>query len=237
MLGRDLSTSYIGSPVDSYTEDRLVTSAICVPGTNQVRFTLDDRSAVMFDYFYSRWSNWSNINALSSVIYTDVHAYLNEYEQVVIETPGRYIDISSPVLLGVTTGWINFAGLQGFERFYECYLLGVFYSPFKLNVSIGYDYNSSPEQNILITPDNYNPNWGGEAVWGGGQPWGGPGNKFSARFFPKRQKCQSFQLTMEEVYDSTQGVMPGAGFTLSGMNLIIGQKRGSRTQSAKRSFG
>lgn len=237
MLGRDLSTSFIGAPVQVYTEGLEVTSGMCIPGTNQVRFTLDNNTAVMYDYFYARWSNWDQINATSSVIYTDVQAYLNPFQQVVIETPNRFIDISSPVLLGITTGWINLSGVQGFERFYHAFLLGVYYTPFKLNVSLAYDYNDSAMQNIIVSPDNNTPAYGDEAQWGGGQPWGGPGNKFSVRIFPKKQKCESFKLTLEEVYDSTYNITPGKGLTLSGMNLIVGQKKGSRTQSAKRSFG
>lgn len=237
LLGRDLSTTYIGAAVESYTQDQTVTSALCIPGTNQVRFTLGDKTAVMYDYFFNRWSNWANINALSSVVWNELHTYLNPFEQVVQETPNQYIDISSPVTWQITTGWINLAGLQGFERFYEAYLLGVYYTPFKLNVEIAYDYNASARQSIILIPDNATPNYGGEAAWGTGGPWGGPGNIFEERFFPKKQKCESFQVTITEIYDASLGVTPGNGLTLSGMNLIIGQKRGFRTQSAKRSFG
>ena len=55
--------------------------------------------------------------------------------------------------------------------------------------------------------------------------------------FNQIQKCQSFQISMQEVYDSTMGQTAGAGLTLSGLQLSVGVKRGTRTQSAAKSFG
>ncbi len=237
MLGRNLETTYIGSPVESYTQGNNVTSALCIPETNQVRFTLDNKTAVLYDYFYNRWSNWSNITAVSSIILDNVQAYLNTNGVVVKETPNAFLDLSHPVLLGLQTGWINIAGLQGYERFYFGYLLGTYLSPFKLNVQLAYDYNPSAIQNIVISPDNFEPTWGGLANWGSGKLWGGPGAVFEARFFPTTQKCSSFQVTIQEQYDPSLGPIAGAGLTLSGINLIAGMKKGYRVQKAAKSFG
>ena len=236
LLGRDLQTMYIGAAVESYTQGQIVTSALCIPGTNQVRFTLDNLTGVMYDYFFQRWSNWNNINAISSVVYAGVQAYLNTYNQVVVETPGLYKDLSHKVLLSLTTGWINLAGLQGFERFYQLFLLGQYIQPFALNVQLAYDYNPSPTQSTIVTPEQLQSTWGSEAAWGTGGPWGNGSNAFEARVFPDRQKCESFQVTINElaVPGSNDN---GAGLTLSGMNLIVGMKRGYRTQAASRSFG
>jgi hypothetical protein len=139
--------------------------------------------------------------------------------------------------MSLTTAWINIAGQQGYERFYFGYLLGSYYTPFTLNTQIAFDYNPSAVQAITIQPNNYVAPWGGEAQWGSGGPWGGPGNVFEARFFPNQQKCESFQITINEVYDASLGVSPGQGLSLSGLNLIVGVKRGFRTQKAGRSFG
>jgi hypothetical protein len=135
--------------------------------------------------------------------------------------------------------WTNIAGLQGFERFYFMNLLGTYYTPFKLNVSMAYNYNSSAVQSTLVSPvNNYGGPWGGVPAWGGGTNWGNSeGNVFTARVFPVNQKCQSFQISLQEVYDSTLGVAAGAGLTLSGIALTVGVKKGTRTQSAARSFG
>lgn len=236
LLGRDLQTSYVGAAVESYTQGQIVTSALCIPGTNQVRFTLDNLTSVMYDYFFQRWSNWNNINAVSSVVYTGVQAYLNTFNQVVVETPGIYKDLSHKVLLSLTTGWINLAGLQGFERFYQLFLLGQYLQPFALQVQLAYDYNPSPTQSTIVTPEQAPSTWGSEAAWGTGGPWGNGSNAFEARVFPNIQKCESFQVTINELSVAATNDN-GAGLTLSGMNLLVGTKRAYRTQAASRSFG
>ena len=236
MLGRGLDTTYIGAAVEAYNS-QTIQSAQTIPGTNQVRFILESGVTLVYDYFFDQWSTFTNVNAISATLYQGYHTYLNTFGVVYQEKPGTYVDGSVPVLLSLTSAWINIAGLQGFERFYFMYLLGTYISPFKLNVTLSYDYNPSPTQTIVVTPDNNNPNWGGDANWGSNTQWGGPGNVFEARIFPQVQKCESFQVSIQEVYDSTLGFQPGQGLSLSGMNLIAGMKRGFRTQQSKRSFG
>jgi len=223
LLGRDLSTSYIGSDVEAYN-DALVQSAVNVPGTNQVRFTLDVGVTLMYDYFYEQWGTFNGVPAISSTLYQNLHTYINDEGQVFQERPGTYLDGSRPVLMKFTTSWINVAGLQGFMRAYQLYLLGVYYSPHKLNVSLAYDYNSSPTQTSVIAPKNYAPPWGGEQLWGSGAAWGGPGNLEQWRVFLSTQKCESIQITVSESYDSTFGVAAGVGFSLSQINLEVGLK-------------
>lgn len=236
LLGRDLQTAYIGAPVETYN-NQVVMSATAIPGTNQVRLILDNNITLVFDYFFNQWSTHTNVNAISATLHQGLHTYLNSYGMVFQETPNLYKDGSIPVLMNLTTSWINVASVQGYERFYFAYLLGTYLSPFKLNVTLAYDYNPSASQAIIVTPDLFSPAWGGEANWGSGGPWGGPGNVFEARLFPQQQKCESFQVSIQEVYDLLLGANPGAGLTLSGMNLIVGMKKGYRTQSAKKSYG
>lgn len=236
LLGRDLSTTYIGAPVEQYNSN-IVKSATAIPGTNQVRFVLDNNITLMYDYFFNQWATHTNINAISATLYQGAHTYLNNFAQVFQETENLYLDGSRPVLLSLTTSWLNLAGLQGYERFYFANLLGTYYTPFNLNVQFAYDYNPSPTKAVKVIPDNFSKPCGGEALWGSGGPWGGPGNVFTARIFPEKQKCQSFQVTVQEVYDPSMGQAAGQGLSLSGLALIVGVKKGYRTQSAKKSFG
>lgn len=236
LLGRDLSTNYIGAPVEKYNSNT-VKSAQAIPGTNQVRFILDNNITLMYDYYFNQWGTFTNLQAISATLWQSAHTYLNEFGQIYQETPGTYLDGSTPVLLSMVSAWINLAGLQGFERFYFANLLGTYYTPYKLSVGLAYDYNPSYTQIITVVPDNYAPSWGNEAVWGSGQAWGGPGNVFTARLFPERQKCQSFQISIQELYDNSFSVPAGQGLTLSGLALIVGVKKGFRTQSAAKSFG
>lgn len=224
LLGRDLSTSYIGAAVEKFTEAATVLSAVNVPGTNQVRFTLDSGITLMYDYYYGEWGTFINIPALSSTLYQSLHTYMNSFGQVFQETPGSYLDGSNPVLISFTTSWLNLAGLQGYERAYFFYLLGKYITPHKLAVQISYDYNPSPTQQSIITPDNYAPPWGSETLWGGSSYWGGQSNVEQWRVFLQQQKCEAFQVTINELFDPEFNTLAGAGLTLSGLALVVGLK-------------
>ena len=225
LLGRDLSTNYIGAPVEAYNLDE-VNSALTIPGTNQVRFMLDGGVTLMFDYFYGQWGTFNNIPSISSTLFQGLHTYINRFGQVFQETPNTYLDGSSPVQIKVKTSWVNLAGLQGFQRLYFFYLIGTYFSPHKLKVDIGYDYAPYPTQQTLITPINYAPAYGVDPIYGSGDPYGGAPNLEQWQVFAQRQLCQAFQITITEIYDPSFSIPAGAGLTLSGLDLVIGGKKG-----------
>jgi hypothetical protein len=237
LLGRDLSTNYIGAPVENLTTGATVLSALAIPGTNQVRFTLDSGITLMYDYYFAQWGSFYGIPGISSTLYQSLHTYINASGAVFQETPGLYLDASNPVLMQFTTGWLDITGLQGLQRAYFFYILGQYITPHKLNISIAYDYNPAPTQVTLLTPDNYNKPWGGDALWGSGDTWGGTSTVENWRVFLQQQKCRSFQIAIQELYDPSLGVPAGAGLTLSGLNLVIGSKKGFATLRPSRSVG
>lgn len=242
LLARDLSTMYIGADVESYTLNATVLSSLNIPGTNQVRYTMSTGIVLMYDYYYNKWGTFSGIPALSSTLYQGLHTFINSNSQVYQESPGTYLDGSNPVLMSFTTGWINIAGIQGYLRAYWFFLLGQYLSPHKLMMTIAYDYNPAPAQGTLISPTNFAPNYGGpqsdgqQTVYGTGT-YGGPGGIENWRIFLDRHRCTAFQITLQEIYDPSFGFPPGAGLTLSGLNLVYAIKKGWRTISAANSAG
>lgn len=237
LLGRDLSTNYIGAPVEAYNA-ATVLSANAIPGTNQVRFTLDNGITLMYDYYYNQWGVFKGISAISSTLYQGMHTYLNSHGQVFQENINSSLDGSNPVLIDFTTPWIKTAGIQGYQRFWEMLLLGEYLSPFKLNVQFCYDYNPTPTQATIVTPLSPGSKYGSQSgPYGSGSPYGGNPTKFEARLFPQTQKCESFQVIVTEIYDPQYGIAAGAGLTLTSMDFKMGIKKGTRTSSAQRSFG
>lgn len=226
LLGRDLSTSYIGAPVEAYNDFR-VKAAVAVPGTNQVRFTLDNGITLMYDYYYDQWGEFFGIPGISSTLYEDLHTYIDEDGKVFQETPGLYLDGSNPVLMGFKTAWIKLAGLQGYQRAYFFQLLGTYLSPHKLSLSIAYDYSPSAIQNVLISPQNYVGTWGEGPTWGLPSPWGGDSLE-QWKVNLQKQQCESFQITFQEIFDASYGVQAGAGVSLSGINCLVGLKKGAK---------
>jgi len=228
LLGRDFSTNYIGAPVEAYNNSEVI-SAITVPGTNQVRFTLDTGEILVYDYFFNQWSTFEGIPALSSVVYQGKHTFIDKYSRTFKEKSDYYLDGGTPVTMKFKTAWFKMAGLQGFQRAYYFMLLGKYLSPHKLALSIGFDYNPNPAQVAIVSPENFSGYWGDIALWGNEGPWGGGSQVEQWRIFLTQQKCQSFQISLQEFYDPTIGPVAGAGFTLSGLNLIIGVKKGWNT--------
>lgn len=232
LLGRDLSTSYIGAEVQAYNA-LPVQAAVAVPETNQVRFTLDGMT-LMYDYYYKQWGTFS-VNGISSVIYRGFHTNLNQYGQIYQQRPGTYLNLSYPVLMKWTTGWIHLADVQGYQRAYFFYLLGKYYSPHQMYLRISYDYQDSAVQSVLVTPDLFSPTM--PSSFGVPTPLGSNGDIENWRIFFERQQCQAFKIAFEEVYDPSLGAPPGAGLTLSGINLVVGLKKGYRPITAAQSAG
>lgn len=243
LLGRDLSTSYIGAPVEELTTGVKITSALAIPGTNQVRFAVGYTSSgptiiLMYDYFYQQWGSFVGNPITSSTLFNNLQTTHNYLTGIITqELPGSYKDISNPVLMSFTTSWIAIAGILGFQRAYFLFLLGKFISPHKLNIGLAYDFNPAITQQVLITPNNYNNAYGGDPLFGSTSPWGGNENVEKWRIMFQRQKCDSIQLTMSESYDPSYGIDAGEGLTLSGLNFIIGVKKVYNTIPASLTAG
>lgn len=247
LLGRGLDTQYIGSPVEEFTQfdkefsvQPLANSAVSVPGTNQIRFTMSTGSTLMYDTYYGQWGTFTGVPAVASTLFQGMHTYIDKFGRAYQETQGLYLDGSNPVLMNFTTSWLNLAGLQGYQRAYFFYLLGTFITPHKLQLGIAYDYNPAVTQVSTISPTNYSTAFGAgpsQSPFGQGTPFGGPSTLENWRVFLAQQRCQAFQITLQELYDGSQGVPAGAGLTLSGITIVTGFKKGFRPIGQGHSVG
>lgn len=239
LLDRSLGTTYIGSAVEEYNAGR-VEDAHNIPENNQVRFILDTGITLMYDYFYDQWGTFTGVPAISSCLFEGMHSFINEFGAVYQERVGHYLDGSNPVLMSFRTGPLRLGDLQNYQRAYFFYLLGTYLSPHKLHVNIFYDYENNPSQSFIISPTNYSSPYGSgssQSPFGQGNPFGGPSNLEDWRIFLQRQRCMAFAIEIQEVFDSTFGVTAGAGFNLSGLNVVMGFKQGFRPQSSQHSVG
>lgn len=234
-LGRDLSTQYLGAPVEKFNAST-VGSAVNVPKTNEVRFTLNTGQMLMEDYYYSQWGTFVGAPAISSCIFQGYHTFINSTGGVFQETPGIYLDGSNPVLMSFLTGHIKLAGVSGYQRLWEIQLLGTYFSPHLLNFELGYNFGPISEQ-ALITPINQTGNYGSDDLFGQTTPYGGPGDLEQWRIQPSTELCQAFQVSLTEIYDPSYGMPAGAGFNLSAMTCVVGVNRGYRPVKATETVG
>lgn len=236
LLGRDLSTSYIGADVQGLTQNATVQSAVNIPGANEVRFTMSSGITLVYNYYYSKWGTFVGVPAISSTLYQGLHTYINQYGQVLQESPGIYLDGTNPVLIAFTTGWIGLSGIRGYQRIYEFSFIGTYFSPHKLAIQVAYDYNP-PSHQALYTPSNFSPVYGADPIYGGLTPYGGPSNIENFRIHAQRQLCKSFQISVQEVFDPSFGVQAGAGVSLSGINMVMDLKKGWAPTPGSQSVG
>ncbi len=240
LLGRGLQTEYVGAPVQDLTTGATVLSAVNVPETNQVRFTLDTGVTLMYDYYYDQWGSFTGVPSLSSCIFQGLHTFINDSAQIYQENPGTYLDGSNPVLMAFQTGPLRLGDLQNYQRVYFFYLLGTYISPHRLVVGMNFDYEGSPSQTVIISPTNFSTTYGdgaSQSPYGQGDPYGGPSNLEVWRIFPERQRCMAMGISVQEVFDPTFSTAAGAGLTLSGINMVMGFKKAFRPQPNVNSAG
>jgi hypothetical protein len=217
MLGRDFNVTYIGAPVEAYNAFA-VTSATLVVNTNQVRFTLENNKALVYDYFHQRWSTFSNISAVDACIYNGVYTYASPNADIMGES-ANFTDAGSFIPMSIESSWISLINIQGFERFYKMIILGSYKNSCKFKVSFAYDFNSAYTSEVIIDAGSIleTPVYG-EGVYGTTTPYGGNDPLFRWRIFPKIQKCDSFRFKIEDI---NSGV-PGESFSLSNFAAEVG---------------
>lgn len=239
LLDRSLNVTYIGKDVESYNGS-IVTSAVNVPGTTQIRFSLNTGEVLVYDYFFGQWDTFNQQSVtptiISACVYEELHTYLNSNGQVYQESPGEYLDGTNPVLMQFTTGPIYLNGVSGYQRAVALVLTGSYLSPTQLVVQIAFNFGSYTQQ-YIITPTNATGVYGSDAIYGQTSPLGGPGPLMQWRIPLEMQLCQSFQISAQEVYDPSIGQPAGAGFTLSNINCEILVKSGRRPLPAAQTQG
>lgn len=229
--------AYLGAAVEEFTLAGTANSALAIPETTQIRMTMDDNQILMMDYFNNnQWGTFKGVSPISSTLYNNSHTILDKYGNVLQEAPGKYLDGTAPVLLQFQTGWINVAGVSGYQRIYELIFLGRFLSPANIIVNIAYDFRQ-PIQQSIITPTNYTGVYGSDSLYGQTSPFGGEGPVLQWRVQLDKQKCQTFQITMQEQFDPSFGTVAGAGFTLTGVTGVIDIKKGYRPIKAANTVG
>lgn len=236
LLGRNLQPMYIGAPVERLVLGNTVTAASIIPGTTQARFKMNTGITLMYDYFYKQWGWFTNTNAISATLYNGLDTYLDPFGRIAQETPELYLDISTPISMYALSNWIQLQGLSGYQRFLELQILGSYISPHNLNMQFGYDFGPLSEQ-AIIEPINGTGTFGSDQLFGQTSPFGGPGSLEQWRTQIANQQCQSFQISIQEVYDSTQGMPAGAGLTLSAFTAIVGVTKGYRPVRAAQTVG
>ncbi len=247
LLSRGMALEYIGSEVEAFNND-VVTSAKLISYTNQIRFTLNSGVTLVYDYFVSQWSVFTNINAVSSTVTAqDTFTYLKSNGLALQETVGQFSDNGSFIKLRIVTSWLSLAGIQGFQRIYKALILGQYFGPHKLQVQFAYDFNPITTQSTYIDAARaLNSNiYGSDPLYGINSSYGGQYPTYQWRVFTDRQVCEAIQITIEDIavvgnFTNNQGLVSQVDYnqslSLSAISLELGMKKGLNKMPGNRSF-
>jgi len=196
MLDRGLAVSYIGAPVEDYN-DKMITSAVLNPDKNHIRLTLDNSTTLVYDYFVGNWSVFTNIAAVDSTLWKNDHAYIRSSGQVMVENDSLFKDNGTPISMKFETTWLNFGGIQGFQRLWSFYILGDWKSDHRLKVKIYYDFNNNTPEEIIVSPTELSLY--GTGTYGSEAVYGGTFTPYQYQVKPSRQKCTSIKISVEDI--------------------------------------
>lgn len=229
LLNRSLETVYIGSPVEAYNGLN-VTSAEMVDDENQIRF-LTGEECLVFDYFYGKWSVFTNHAGTEAVTWrtNNRYIYLRTDGRVFMQSTG-YLDDNATITMRITTGWIKTNGLQGLQRVRRAFILGDWASSHTLRTQIAYDYeqffNEQHTWNYIsaLGVTDY-----GDTSPYGQELYGGLGSAtYQFRMHLKQQKNQSLRFRIEDVSST------GEAYSISSLMLEVGVKGTSAKLEAAR---
>lgn len=222
LLDRSLSSTYIGAAVEAYNS-QIVTSAVLIQSTNQIRFTTEASDCLVYDYLYDQWSIFTNHVANDAVSWNTVYAFVRSDGGVRIETPAVYTDNGASYPLLLEMAWIKLSGLQGYQRIRWIALLGQWFSSHTLVVDIGYNYDSSYIDTLNFVTDTAMPmtHYGDDPTYGDSPVYGGSSDLvYQWRSRIPRQKCEAIRFRFRDAGTS------GESYSLSGFDLEVALKKG-----------
>jgi len=252
LLNRSLGIEYIGAPAEDY-RDLTITKTTVVPKKSEVRFLASDGPTAIYNYLLNMWYTYTDHRGNSSCLVGDDY-FLASYKDKIYKQVSTTSSFDGAIVpMKVETGWLSFAGIQGFQRVYRMLLLGEYKSPHKLLIKIAYNYDDVWQQEKLVDVTSYtesytygSPSTGTQNTYGDPSgtsaiAYGGKDNtQYQIRLNFAKQKCESIKICIEEIEGSNSSgdaESAGPGFTLSNLSFIVGTKEGDFKIKQSRVFG
>jgi hypothetical protein len=225
IVNRSLETEYIGWPVEELNTSTM-SSACVIPDTNLVVFLASDGTTVAYDYFFKRWTKFTNHRGLSSTAKNSVYRYLRSDGEMFTRDENTYLDDGAWYALKLRTAPIRFTSIQDYMQVRRVNILGEYLSAHRLQMSVYCDRDLMPfEQKVFEVMDVVDTTLWGDTdadLWGDDDstPWGGQSGSSQYRFQHKfkRQKVQALALEFTDL--QTDGA-PGQSYELAEMNFEV----------------
>lgn len=235
-LSQGFEVSYVGAPVEKYNSDDCVGAAV-IPDTNLVIFVSTTGRAQVYDYFYNKWTTYTNHYAVGCVAFGDNFVYLRNSGDVYVRDPSMYSDAGTPYEVYGRTGKARIVqGVQEPFKVRRVTFLGKFFSNHRLKIGIIRNRDESPVEEFTFLPATVIDDtlWGEDVNWGDMQFWGGSFGSSTYQFSHRPEVSKYETIAFE--FTSTFVDEPGPSFTLTEIMLSAGPLRGDSKLSAARRF-
>lgn len=153
LLTRGLSVQYIGADVEDFNSFN-ITSATLVDDLNEVRFTTQEGTTLVYHYLTRQWSTFehkTNIEDLSvalgrtfGTLWENEWTYLALNGRGVKENKTKFKDGALFYPMQLESAWIKTQNLvAGLQRITQCTLTGEYKSAHLLRIKVAYDYEDA----------------------------------------------------------------------------------------------
>ena len=234
LINRSQQIEYRGSAVEDYVIGSSVTSAVNIPYTTQVRFTMSSGVILVYDWYVNQWAAHTGLPAVDSTIFQNFYTLMKTDGTILQEDPTSFTDNGAAVHIKLRTPWLTFAGMEGFQRVWRMLVLGSYVDPHKLRLTLAYDYNPDSQYDIYINADQLQTTtYGTDTPYGIASPYGGDYPREQYRVQLPIQKCEALQITLEDI-----PLYPyGESCSLSGLAFEVGVKKGLYKMKTTRTVG
>ena len=226
LLQRNLQFTYVGAAVEKFNNET-ITSAILVDDDNEVRFTTNNGLVLVVNYLTLNWSTFTGISAIDAHRWKNQYVRLESTGKVLRETDGIYKDDGVNIPIKMATEWIKFDGVSGFGRVYRINMVGDWKTAHALRITIKYNYSDTFKDSYIYAPNGQFDNYFSTTELFSSTKLFNDGEigtyDFSLR--PSVQKCESFQIILEDLVDNTL-INGGESFNMTAITMDLGIKPG-----------
>jgi len=247
MLSRSLGLQYVGAPMDDFNH-LTITKADMIAKKNELRFLTSDGECLVYNYYRGYWTTFVNHKGEGSVVIGDNYYYVHKNpqgNQLFKQNYDSYDDAGVPIEMAAETGWMNPVSAQSAIRVYRMLLLGDYFTPHRLKISVAYDYDDTFVDFSVIDVTDYTQ------IYAYGDPgvkdtstgvlrgyYGDPGGtegsyttaiayggkdvmQYQVRVDFSKQKCEAIKIRIETLQGAGQ---LGRGVNLSQLLFVAGSK-------------
>ena len=225
LLNRSLETVYIGADIEGYNS-LTITSAELIETENQIRYLTSEGRCLVFDYYYGKWSTWTNHSGVGATTWrtNGDYVYMRADGRIFQQSSTSYKDGNDPIELSLTTSWVKTNGIQGFQRVRKAFVLGDFKSDHTVKMEVGFNYGDFFNEThtfdyiSALGVDEYGDSspYGSEGFYGTGS--GVADGVYQFRAHLAKQKCQAIRFRISDIEE----VNPAQAYSVSSLMLEIG---------------